>query len=194
MHVELDTSFLRPLFGSACCWIRRSLDMIWTYSFLNRMFLYVFFVLDSSLSLASPLPFAFAIGLRLLPFFRPCARCRASIYHLVLARLFDHRTSSPIRRRMACHQQDSIPFSFSFPHSLLSPRSVYSLSLSRTRTICIQAQPWRTPGSCGPFPPLSVSLCAGQLCPFSLILSRLFLDRLVTLLSPLKNTRPWQQG
>jgi len=82
MHVELDTSFLRPLFGSARCWIRRSLDMIWTYSFLNRMFLYVSFVLDPPLSLASPLPFAFAIGLRLLPLFRPCAHCRASIYHL----------------------------------------------------------------------------------------------------------------
>ena len=50
-------------------------------------------------------------------------------------------------------QLDLDPFVFLLLPSLLS-RSIHCLPLSRTLHIYIQAQPWRTPGNCGPLCPL----------------------------------------
>jgi len=66
MHVELDTSFLRPLFGSARCWICRSLVVV-----LFPPFSYVYLFLSClrlAFRLASLLLDAAATGLRARPF------------------------------------------------------------------------------------------------------------------------------
>lgn len=100
-HVKLDISPAGPysgprLVGYAYSWFR-------VYSLPSRMFLYLFFVLDSSLVFASLIPFAFAIGHRPRRSLGLCACCCASTHHSLTAFTL---ISEPLclRRRAACRQ------------------------------------------------------------------------------------------
>ena len=73
------------------------------YSLPSRMFLYLFFVLDSSLVFASLIPFAFAIGHQPRRSLGLCAWCCASTHHSLTAFTL---ITEPLclRRRAACRQ------------------------------------------------------------------------------------------
>ena len=170
-HVELDAPFIRPLLGSASCWTCRMLDS--DLLDLNRMFACIFHCLRLVAPfLLVPLPSDIVYA----ALFDPAPLSRPDI-PFIAARSFIHWSSLCVRCRAACRWQNptflfspfAIPSFLRVAHIVSSFRTQYiypSPVLVNTRQL---------------WPHLSslLSVCAGQLWPISLSLSRRFPTRLL---------------
>jgi len=148
-------------------------NLFGSYLLLYCMFLYLSFVLDPPLLIASFL--LFAIGHQLLPLLstlRPLSHLRYTIH----SRSFDHHSTFRIRRRAACRQQD---FNFA-PFVLFFPtRSFYRVAYTVSRYLGLviyisKLSPGERQATGALFSPFSFSCVLGNcgLFLYSLELSR----------------------
>ena len=151
-------------------------NLFGSYSLLYCMFLYLSFVLDSPLLIASFLLFAFAftIGHQLLPLLstlRPLSHLRYTIH----SRSFDYHSTFRIRRRAACRQQD---FNFASFVLFFPTRSFYRVAYTVSRYLGLviyisKPSPVERQATGALFSPFSFSCVLGNCGPFLYSLSRL---------------------